>query len=116
MMLSADQRAKPRKTLLAFCKVRTFGGPWIDTVLRDLSSEGFRMAWNPRYRVGTKLTLNFANLENMLAEVRWRTEREIGCQLLRPLSDYVFDHIVASHSVEVEQHRPQKDRLRSYCV
>jgi hypothetical protein len=112
---SFENRASPRASLLVFCKVRAIGGHWAQTVLRDLSCTGFRMSWNPSYRIGSKLTLKFPGLENMIAEVRWRNDQEIGCCFKRPLSSYVFDHIVASHSAEADQrYVPQRARIRSY--
>lgn len=103
-------------TLLVFCQVRAFGGEWVETILRDLSCTGFRMAWNPSYRIGSRLTLQFAHLGPMVADVRWRGRREIGCRFTRPLSSYVLDHIVDRHGVEAETYRPRRSRLAGYRV
>lgn len=112
--IKTDERRPARGTSLIFCKVRACGGGWIETILRDFSCTGFTMAKNRNLRVGSQLSLQFADLEPKVADVRWRGRWEWSCQFKTPLCPHMFDRIVSCHGMEIIPYRPRKDRLAGY--
>ncbi len=89
-----DGRGKNRAKVHLLCDMRVGQSPWQKVSLQDLSPEGFRMMWQPRISVGSKLWIKIGMLAPLLAEVRWIEPNAVGCRFNAPLSEYVFDHLV----------------------
>jgi hypothetical protein len=90
---AARRRRDPRSTVALTCQLRVGGGPWRPASLVDLSQSGFRIAWLPSASIGSSLWVRIPGFEAMPATVRWRDMGGVGCQLARPLSQAVFEHI-----------------------
>jgi hypothetical protein len=77
--------------------------PWARVVLTDLSRSGFRLAWLPGCKPGTRLWIRIPGLQPLSAEVRWHNQRGIGCEFSSALYDPVFEHLAKAAAGEVRQ-------------
>lgn len=88
-----DLRRNERAPVRVIAEVRAIGNPWERAILEDLSWNGFRMEWKPRYPIDSVISVRFPELEILRARVCWRDENHIGCEFTKALHQYVFEHI-----------------------
>ncbi len=93
---AAEQRDRGRATVDIDCEIKVGHTAWRKARITDLTPEGFRVHILELPPPGTPVSLRFANLQMLQAEVRWSKVSGAGCRFQTPLSDYVFDHIVAT--------------------
>jgi hypothetical protein len=74
--------------------VRFNSEPWRKARLDDLSTSGFRIGWGNLPSKAQTISIRIADLEAMRAKIVWRDETKMGCEFVRPLSVYVFEHIL----------------------
>lgn len=94
---AADARrddARAEVTIVA--DLRIGFGEWQKVRLTNVSPTGFRIGWLARGGDGTAISIRLPGIEPLKAEVRWKSGNEMGCEFLRPLSIYVFEHLVRS--------------------
>ena len=92
------RREDARAALEIVTDVRVGYGPWQKARLSDVSATGFRIGWMPRAGEGNEVTIRLPGIEPLRATVRWKNGNAIGCQFARPLSIYVFEHLVRTAS------------------
>ncbi|HYD23380.1 MAG TPA: PilZ domain-containing protein [Croceibacterium sp.] len=96
---AADPRREDARAEVGiFADVRVGYGEWQKARLSDVSATGFRVAWLPRAAEGNAVAIRLPGLEPLKAIVRWKDGNAVGCQFERPLSVYVFEHLVRSAS------------------
>ena len=88
------RRDGARADVELIAEVRVGTGSWGPVRLLDVSEKGFRLAWLPRAEEGVPVKIRIPGLEQLSAVVRWRNETGVGCAFERPLSIYVFEHLV----------------------
>jgi hypothetical protein len=88
------RRQKPREALAIVCEARQANGTWLRANLRDVSTDGFRIAWFPKCRTDLTVWIRLPDLAPLAAEVRWKNGNSIGCKFSQPLHPAVFDHMV----------------------
>ena len=91
--LSAGRRGEKRRRLDLPCRVRLGSSPWRPARIFDLSTKGVLVSWQPQCTVGQTLWVRLPGLEAMPATVRWKDMSGVGCELDRPLSTVVVDHL-----------------------
>lgn len=62
--------------------------------LHDLSTTGFRMQWPIGVHLVDRVSIRFPGLEVLSAEIRWRDGQTVGCEFVKPLSEYVYRHLL----------------------
>ena len=91
-------REQERATITVRCETRIGMGIWNFAILLDLSTHGFQLVRAPGCVVGAKVKLRIPGMEMLTATVKRMTAENIGCAFDRPLSPYVFEHLVATAS------------------
>ena len=94
--LAARLRREPRASVAITCQLRADSSGWRPASLVDLSADGFRIAWLPKCAIGRQIWVRLPGFEAMAAIVRWRDNRGVGCQFVRPLHNSVIEHICRS--------------------
>ncbi len=69
---------------------------WRKGRLTDLSQTGFRLDGCSDCHIDTVIWVRIGGLSAMSAMVLWEDGAKVGCRLTKPLSPYVFDHLVAT--------------------
>ena len=87
-------REHERASVALYCQTKVGHGSWRLTLLEDLSTHGFQLRRPPGANVGASLKIQVPGLEMLMVTVRWVTEVHAGCAFEKPLSLYVFEHIV----------------------
>jgi len=62
--------------------------------LADLSPTGFRLVYPVRLDSHLPLFIRIGSLSPLTAHIKWQQGDLYGCMFDRPLSSYVFEHIV----------------------
>lgn len=88
-------REQERATITVRCETRIGLGIWNFAILLDLSTHGFQLVRAPGCVIGAKVRLRIPGMEMLTATVRWMSAENVGCAFDRPLSPYVFEHLVA---------------------
>lgn len=87
-------RSGPNRAKLALlCEVRQGTRPWKLARLLDLSTTGFRLAWQPEYDEAKPIRIRIPGIQMLTARVCWHKGRQIGCEFNTPLHVAVFEHI-----------------------
>lgn len=79
---SAERRRAPRRRVLKGGKLsfnRGFGA--MECVVRNISDDGARLVFGETLAVPPRFTLTIGGDEPREAEVRWRSQKEIGVRL-----------------------------------
>lgn len=87
-------REQERAPVVLRCEARVGLGGWNFAILLDLSTHGFQLVRAPGCEVGATVKLRIPGMEMLTAVVKWMTLESIGCAFVRPLSPYVFEHVV----------------------
>ncbi|VVT01830.1 PilZ domain-containing protein [Erythrobacter sp. EC-HK427] len=92
---SADRRHE-RERVEINCEIRVGTKAWRKAQIADLTPEGFQVRIFDMPPRGTTLFLRFAGIQMLNAEVCWARADTAGCRFVVPISQYVFDHIIAT--------------------
>lgn len=87
-------REHERASVSFYCQTKIGSGCWSLALIEDLSTHGFQIRRPPGANVGTSLKIQVPGLEMLMVTVKWVTEAHAGCAFEKPLSPYVFEHIV----------------------
>ena len=100
--MDEGRRESPRAPFPIACHARAGTGSWSTVFLEDLSCTGFRMDWPIGFPLLEKVSIRFPGIESKTAEVRWREGQMVGCEFVKPISPYVFDHLLATNAPKSE--------------
>jgi hypothetical protein len=92
-----ERRTGDRASINVTSEIHAANSSWEEAILEDLSCNGFRMMWKPRYPVDSEFSIRFPGLELLRARVCWHDDKRIGCEFTKPLSEIIFDHIAAKY-------------------
>ena len=90
------RRDDARAQVTLFADVKVGFGEWQKARLHDISPTGFKIGWMARGGEGSTVSIRLPGMELLRADIRWRSASEMGCEFTRPLSIYVFEHLVRS--------------------
>ena len=93
-----DAPREERRAVSLQCEVRVRSGQWNPGRISNLTCEGFQLYTRETLTDGTAIALRFAGLEPMRAQVCWNSRAKTGCRFERPLSIYVFEHLLREYS------------------
>ena len=90
-----DRRGKMRPQVDMACEIKVASHAWRKTAIADLTPGGFQVKILEMPPRGTPVSVRIAGLQMLQAEVCWTKLDTAGCRFLTPLSEYVYDHILA---------------------
>lgn len=93
---ASAERRHQRANVAINCEIRVGTKAWRKAQIADLTPEGFQVKIFDMPPRGTALFVRFAGIQMLNAEVCWARADTAGCRFITPISQYVFDHILAS--------------------